>query len=988
MTLPFGQSVAALVSVLFFLFGLQNPAFSIEPPDAREAAKMRAILALKGPLSPTQTAQLAEVKQRLRNARKLGNHRVDPLLLRQAINRAADKHLNTNGKSESGIADRSRPATPPLRWRGMPSLGDVKVFALLIDFSDHPAKSTSGFVHSGLYGNGNVANAPHESLANYYTRASYGQLDLSHGATFGWYRPAVARSAVEQTTPGRDSLIKEALLHFDAQGHDFSQYDNNNDGVIDYFLVIWTGPNNGWSNFWWGYQTRYSVPSFKLDDVSLGKYSWQWESRNNDTAFNPSTVIHETGHALGLPDYYDYDDSIGPRGGIGAMDIMHSQRGDHNCFSKWVLDWVTPTVISSGSQSLNLLASGTAKDCVVAWPGLASGSPFSEFFVIQNRQRLGNDLTLPGDGILAWHVDASLNAAGTDYAYDNSYTDHKLIRLMEADGLEQIEQGGAGDAGDYYKVGRVLDAVSSPNTLRYAGPVSGVALHSISPAGQTMQATIAIGPQDTLNVSPQTGFTSEKEPGTGAGAIPQSATYLLKNNGTSTLDWTASADVSWVDLSASAGQLDAGEQISVIVSLNEQAAALSGGVYEGMFRFANKTLGIGMHEKPIRFSVIDRPQNDHFESAAFLSSRTGSVTINNQFATEQSGEPKHGDKITGGKSVWWKWVPQTSGEVVFDAKGSDFDTMMSVYGGHSLARLSALADDDDSAGDRNALVKFTAQAGMTYYIAVDGWNKLSGTIKLNWAQSFFPPPLLASILPSARSGSINAPLSAFASLINTGNSTATSCSMALQAGQSSSFGYQTTSAANTPTGAADTPVNIAPGQIQNFVFKVTPDRVLNSEQMGLVFDCTNTIAAASVPGLNRIVISASAGAVPDLIAIAATPNADGIVNVPGDTGTGVFSVATVNIGASGSFTASVDDADLGLPLGAFICKTDAQGACENDPASNVAFPLASNEIALFSVFVAGQGNIAFDAANHRLFLRLEQQGITRGATSVAVRTVN
>ena len=43
---------------------------------------------------------------------------------------------------------------------------------------------------------------------------------------------------------------------------------------------------------------------------------------------------------------------------------------------------------------------------------------------------------------------------GYSTLYNNSYTSRKMIRLMEADGLEQIEANGGGNAGDFYASGR------------------------------------------------------------------------------------------------------------------------------------------------------------------------------------------------------------------------------------------------------------------------------------------------------------------------------------------------------------------------------------------------------------------------------------------------------------------------------------------------------------------------------------------------------
>ncbi|MBI5634305.1 MAG: M6 family metalloprotease domain-containing protein [Nitrospirae bacterium] len=486
------HGVAILVISLVLLLSV-SLAFGLQPPRPGEIEHLK---------------QTGEYADRLDKAKAIGNHLIDKDRLDQAIYKARRQALIQQGMNPDEIL----PAPPPAK-KLMPTTGNVKIFALLIDFDDYPATdgySTQPQVHSALFGDGSAIASnpyPYESLKNYYERSSYNQLHFDSGVTLGWYRAGYTRASMglNPTTAQRETLIKEAIAYFKTADPtlDFSQFNNDTaDSKIELFIVLWTGPNNGWSNFWWAYQTSWTDSAYTVDGMNLGKYVWQWAGDyGNMVPFEPYVAVHEVGHGLGLPDYYDYDGTIGPDGGVGSLDMMHGNWGDHNSFSKWVLEWITPSVVASGSQTLTLNPSGTSQDAVLIMPGATSSDAFREFFIAQNRYRVGNDPATnnsvnnkyPTDGMLIWHVDARLNTAGTDYAWDNSYTGHKLLKLMEADGLERIEGSSATvDAAMYYTPGETLGPVSAPSSRDYAGVDTGVHVIGISQSGQQMTATFSI----------------------------------------------------------------------------------------------------------------------------------------------------------------------------------------------------------------------------------------------------------------------------------------------------------------------------------------------------------------------------------------------------------------------------------------------------------------------------------------------------------------
>ncbi len=100
-------------------------------------------------------------------------------------------------------------------------------------------------------------------------------------------------------------------------------------------------------------------------------------------------------------------------------------------------------------------------------------------------------------------------------------------------------------------------------------------------------------------------------------------------------------------------------------------------------------------------------------------------------ATREPGEPFHAGNV-GGHSLWFAWTAPASATVTVDTIGSNFDTLLAVYTGTVLTNLTLLAANDDGAGiNFNSRLTFAATAGVTYLIAVDGYNGASGGVVLN-----------------------------------------------------------------------------------------------------------------------------------------------------------------------------------------------------------------------------------------------------------------
>lgn len=90
--------------------------------------------------------------------------------------------------------------------------------------------------------------------------------------------------------------------------------------------------------------------------------------------------------------------------------------------------------------------------------------------------------------------------------------------------------------------------------------------------------------------------------------------------------------------------------------------------------------------------------------------------------------------IPGGSSAWFTFIAPTNGRLYLDTSGSSFNTVLAVYTGPgpTITNLTALICDNDSGPGTTSSLNFSAAKNVTYYIAVDGFNGVTGTAHLNY----------------------------------------------------------------------------------------------------------------------------------------------------------------------------------------------------------------------------------------------------------------
>ena len=393
------------------------------------------------------------------------------------------------GLDDSSIIDPEKPIALGASLVPLPTFkprGDVNVLFLLVDFNDKPHTESPDKFKKLLFSNNNNSYND-KSLNEYYQEVSYGQVNIV-GIVSDWIRMPQPYAYYVNGGDGlcaypRNSqrMVEDAVNLAKQQGGiDWDKFDVSGDGKIDALSVVHagrgaeqTGAGSGeiWSH-------KYNIT--KKINVTDKTYALGYLTVPEDSKLG--VIAHEMGHLLfGWPDLYDAE-TKGNRvtEGLGVWCIMAAGNWNNGgstpgypcAWCRFVQGW---------TNSINVVDKGklvvkNAEENQEVYRLWTKGKASDEYFMVENRQKVGFDSKLPGDGILIYQID--------DTMPNNFDEDHLTVGLIQADGRRDLQSTerffrNQGDASDPYPgttKNYTFGTNTKPNSKSYANKVTGVYL--------------------------------------------------------------------------------------------------------------------------------------------------------------------------------------------------------------------------------------------------------------------------------------------------------------------------------------------------------------------------------------------------------------------------------------------------------------------------------------------------------------------------------
>ena len=393
--------------------------------------------------------------------------------------------------------------------------GNIQGLTIIVDFDDVRTSIATADVDAMFNSDNYSENGNYCSVKTYFEIVSSGKLTYTN-LVIGPVRLSKRRSHYINNL-----LVKEAMdIVVNDLNIDLTQFDSKNDGIVDAINFLYAGesqydgdlwPHNSYQTLHYGNtRTHY----YQLTGLGLHKVD-----------LRIGTICHENGHLLcRFPDMYDYGKRDGDHEksqGIGRYCLMGS--GNHLnqrrtpspvCgYLRELAGWVD-NVIDLSSPG-NYVTEHSRYDTVMKF---STDKP-NEYFIVENRSKLGLDFHLPSSGLAVLHCDT----LGSNEWQEGTRNKHYQCALVQADGHLDLENNrNSGDEGDLYKdrAGVALSNATTPSSREWDGTDSGLQIRDITVSGQDIGFSVGTAPPaNTVHAETWTNLVIPDNDSTGISSI-------------------------------------------------------------------------------------------------------------------------------------------------------------------------------------------------------------------------------------------------------------------------------------------------------------------------------------------------------------------------------------------------------------------------------------------------------------------------------------
>jgi M6 family metalloprotease-like protein len=394
------------------------------------------------------------------------------------------------------------------------SSGSPKVLVLPIEISGYTfSAQTLTDINAALNGNGKSDTGYWESLSSFYKKSSFGAFAPSYTIApkyVSGLTPSGLMALETSTLSASSAIVRKAFDNYKSvTGDSGSQFDQDSDGMIDSIIMLYSCPDASksatiakldsnydvfWAYCYWDYDKYGTGTASQPIPMSYfwASYDFLYEGAQSP-AVDAHTLIHESGHLMGLDDYYSYDTvtyqgqkvTPAPMGGVAMMDMNVT---DHDAFSKLSLNWVKPYVVT-GDSKITINPAESSGDCILipAKGSTWNGTAFDEYMLLELYTPTGlnqldsatkysyDPLGYTAAGVRLTHVDSRIakytldnngNVTGSTYVADPNaaYSSEDYYGVPESNSVSR--RLGAAATGGFNLV-TLIQADYPTNTLQY-----------------------------------------------------------------------------------------------------------------------------------------------------------------------------------------------------------------------------------------------------------------------------------------------------------------------------------------------------------------------------------------------------------------------------------------------------------------------------------------------------------------------------------------